>query len=83
MANYLVIKINNTTSESRDGRVSDLPGSAKENSKGHGYGLKIIDRIVSKYDGNLDMKIEAGEFITKVALKVNRQNADEADMIEV
>ena len=49
----------------------NFPGTTKEDSIKHGFGLSNIKRIVDKYDG--DMSIEAGNgiFTLYLALKVN------------
>jgi sensor histidine kinase regulating citrate/malate metabolism len=43
--------------------------ATKKTQNGHGYGLKIIERIVNSYDGIMSIDYDEDSFIIKVALK--------------
>lgn len=42
--------------------TGSLPKTSKKDRKGHGYGLKSIREIVTRYHGSMEVKAENGEF---------------------
>lgn len=70
ISGYLVIKFENTTLKNRIIKTYEVIKTTKENPKGHGYGLQIVNSIASKYDGNLDIDVQEDKFIVKVTLKI-------------
>ncbi|MDD3267564.1 MAG: GHKL domain-containing protein [Burkholderiales bacterium] len=70
ISGYLVVKFENTTLKSRLIKTYEAIKSTKENPRGHGYGLQIINSIALKYDGNLDIDVQKDKFIVKVTLKI-------------
>ncbi len=44
--------------------------STKNNPENHGYGLQSIGTIVSKYEGEMDIKTEDGAFVLTVIIPV-------------
>ncbi|MBR5801027.1 MAG: sensor histidine kinase [Lachnospiraceae bacterium] len=66
---YLTIKTENTYSQPVV-REKGKFLTSKSDSANHGYGLKLIDDIIRKYDGNLKIDAEAGIFKVVASLKV-------------
>lgn len=50
-----------------------LPRTTKEDRQQHGYGMKSISRVISRYDGSLDCSLENGWFVTTVLLPLPDQ----------
>lgn len=46
--------------------LNGLPQSTKQDAKYHGYGLKSIQYIVDRYDGDLTVKADGGEFSVNI-----------------
>jgi len=66
---YLIVKTENTYSQpvvKEKGKFL----TSKSDSANHGYGLKLIDDIIRKYDGNLKIDAEEGIFKVVASLKV-------------
>jgi len=59
----IIIQSDNTT----DGNVKDM-NTRKENKIEHGYGLKSMQAIVSKYQGNMKIKNEENKFYYNIIL---------------
>lgn len=49
--------------------------TSKENKAVHGYGINIIQKIASKYDGYFNCHIEHGNFIAEVLLNMTNQGS--------
>lgn len=46
-----------------EGKLSgSLPGTTKQDTENHGYGLRSIQQIVKKYGGNMELHQEEGRF---------------------
>lgn len=66
---YLTVKIVNSYSQpvvKEKGKIL----TSKADSKNHGYGLKLIDDIVRKYEGNLQIDAEENIFTVVAQLKI-------------
>jgi len=66
--NNLVIDICNSVANSVNIEQIDINGTTKEDKINHGYGLKIIKRIVNKYDGTVNYKNDEGLFTVVLIL---------------
>lgn len=42
--------------------------TSKEDSSNHGYGHRIVERIVRKYNGSVNYSVEEGEFVAEIML---------------
>jgi hypothetical protein len=78
VGNYLGIKITNSkkSEQSEHLSVSEY-GTTKKDKSMHGYGLRIIDEIVKRYDGYKELQDNNGEFSAMVMLKL-KPAVDEA-----
>lgn len=57
------VRITNPLPEKIDPAAADsLPRTTKADKKLHGYGLKSIEEIVSRYGGTMEIKTESGQF---------------------
>ncbi len=65
--NYLIIKSENPTNKSLIKKDNTFVTS-KEDKKNHGLGLKSVQKICEKYDGNLDVDMIDNTFNIKVVL---------------
>ena len=67
-AEYLTIKIQNPMKES-----VKIQGkfyiTTKRNQEEHGYGLRIVQRIIDRYEGMLQTKIQENQFVVVASLK--------------
>ena len=66
---YLTVKIQNTYFHSiikEKGRIL----TNKQDKENHGYGLRLIEDIIKKYDGNLDIDMQEDIFKVVASLKV-------------
>lgn len=70
ISGYLVVKFENDKLKNKITKSNGIIKSTKKNSKGHGYGLQIVNSIAQKYHGNLDVDEKKDKFIVKVTLKV-------------
>ena len=71
--NYLVICVVNVISKDVDrGRLKMLI-TTKDDARRHGYGHRIIKRIVEKYNGYVNYSIEGDEFIAEVMLDMQKE----------
>lgn len=66
--NYFVIKILNSCNIMIDGKKTFALTKRKT---GHGYGMEIIKNIVNKYEGDLNIESDNGQFCVIVALKLS------------
>ena len=66
---FLVINIVNPTKE-MPVFEEDLPKTTKKDSFHHGFGLKSIQYMVKKYDGNLNVSVEDGCFSLKILIPI-------------
>ena len=71
--NYLVICVVNVIAKDVDrGRLKMLI-TTKDDARRHGYGHRIIKRIVEKYNGYVNYSIEGDEFIAEVMLDMQKE----------
>ena len=63
---HLYLSVTNSTNETARKALLGLPSSSK--GEGHGFGLKRVDALVSKYDGYLNRQNEPGVFATEIIL---------------
>lgn len=63
---YLRILIINAVKDKK-GKV-DVSHTSKPNKKEHGYGIKIVKKIVKKYNGVYNVTIENGEYVSEAFL---------------
>jgi sensor histidine kinase regulating citrate/malate metabolism len=63
----LIARFENQYSHQIEKTQSKFP-STKKDRDNHGYGLQSIDMIVSKYNGEMDIKTENGAFILTVII---------------
>ena len=64
---YLFLRVTNPVKEAVRGRAVSLV-TTKENASFHGYGTKIIRRIVESYDGTFNCDIRDGRFVADVMM---------------
>ena len=66
---FLVINIINPTKE-MPVFEEELPRTTKKDRYHHGFGLKSIQYMVNKYDGNLNVSVEDGCFSLKILVPI-------------
>ena len=69
MKSYLSIQVKNKISEDVLEKNPQLLTS-KEDSRNHGYGLRIIRSIVEKYNGIIRIYIQTGYFCVDILLEI-------------
>ena len=52
--------------------LDGLPQTSKKNKELHGYGLKSIQSIVSKYKGSIDIKTQKDRFVLSIIFPVEQ-----------
>ena len=65
--NSLYISVENPVSSTVDINLLKR-GTNKKDKKNHGYGIGNIERVVNKYNGNIDYRNEEGKFIIEILL---------------
>ena len=71
---YLFIHEENPVSEEIPSEYRLSLKTTKKNQDFHGFGTKIIRRIVDKYNGSIKYSIHEGYFITDVMLELNKED---------
>ena len=66
---YLIMRISNTVAKDRAEKALSLE-TDKPNKSLHGYGSKIVDDIVKKYDGQILRRVEQNIFYVDVMLDI-------------
>jgi hypothetical protein len=61
---YFLFKITNPVVEDRSGQ-KDFLQTTKQDKKCHGYGIHNIEKAVKKYNGELHIKVENGQFVVE------------------
>ncbi|MCI6018735.1 MAG: ATP-binding protein [Clostridiales bacterium] len=69
-AGFLLVKFTNSYSGVITKDTDGFPKTSKEDSRHHGHGLKIIQKIAKKYNGSMKIATEDNEFIVVVMLKI-------------
>ena len=64
---YLYICVRNSLGDVADKKVLELVTS-KHDTELHGYGHRIVDKLVNKYQGYIKYSIENGEFVAEAML---------------
>ena len=70
---YIIIKCENTYSHKIEKDEHGKFKSTKLNDGNHGYGLKIIEDIVNKYNGELNIQTSGGRFVVMVVFHKQRK----------
>ena len=73
--NYLFIKLLNSIEKDSTTREQALGTTSKSDKSYHGYGLKIVQEIVRKYDGIYQVDISKGTYHVDVALINEKREA--------
>lgn len=68
---YHVIRVENSTDHKEPTVNKNFLQTTKPNKLQHGYGMKIIEDIAEKYEGNFSWKYNDGSFIGTVFIKRN------------
>ena len=68
---YLIEIVNDTATERRLEEENGLPVSTKSESTGHGLGLANIRRVAQKYNGDIEIRQEQGQFALTILLMLN------------
>jgi sensor histidine kinase regulating citrate/malate metabolism len=74
---YLYIGVQNEIRDDADREHLLKMNTAKDDVVNHGYGHKIIKRIVEKYNGYVHYTIVEKEFVAEVMLEMKRDNLNE------
>lgn len=67
---FLTVSVKNTLNRSEIIMQNGILVTVKEDKRNHGFGTQNIQMVVNKYDGIYDQKIEDGEFIVTVQLRL-------------
>ena len=72
---YLYISVQNEIRDDADRESLLKMNTAKDDAVNHGYGHKIVKRIVEKYNGYVHYMIVENEFVAEVMLEMKPQEA--------
>lgn len=72
---YFVLRISNTVADSEAATALRLE-TDKPNKELHGYGSKIVNGIVAKYDGQILRRLEDGKFLVDVMLDLDHKSKE-------
>ena len=67
-ADYLYISVQNEIRDDTDRETLLKMNTVKDDAVNHGYGHKIVKKIVDKYNGCVNYTISENEFIAEVML---------------
>ena len=70
---YLYICVTNSIPPDADANKILSMETSKRDWANHGYGHKILKRIVEKYNGEVNYKIEEGQFIAEAMLDLSKR----------
>ena len=76
---YLYISVSNPIGEEADRAAALRLNTTKSDYKNHGYGHKIEQKIVDKYNGYINYSIEGDEFIAEALLDINTEAKDDTN----
>lgn len=65
----VILKVDNYFVEEID-NLDELPRTSKEDKENHGYGLKSIQYIAEKYEGNMSVNIKDSWFTLSIVLPI-------------
>lgn len=74
---YLYISVQNEIREDADRESLLKMNTVKDDAVNHGYGHKIVKRIVEKYNGYVHYTIVDNEFVAEVMLELNPEDKNE------
>ena len=69
--NCMICGIENSCGSNRR-IISTIPQTTKKNTKIHGFGLQNVKRVLSKYNGELEIKSEGGIFKASIIIPLSR-----------
>lgn len=72
--NFILIHLENYTKRNID-LSEGLPKTTKSNKDYHGFGIKSIQYITDKYNGNMSIQHKNNWFSLKILLPIERENA--------
>jgi len=75
---YLAIKVSNRIEDWQKPKALAF-GTTKENTKLHGFGKHIIEKIVKKCNGTLDYEVKDDMFTVSILLLLEEDNEEEAE----
>ena len=71
---YLYIRVTNPVPENRSETGENLvSGTVKEEKSLHGYGHRIVERVVKKYGGQINYSMSGGEFTADAILAMGTE----------
>lgn len=70
---YLYISVTNPIADSVDREAALNLNTTKSDYKNHGYGHRIVKKIVDKYNGYINYSIEGDEFIAEAMLDIKTE----------
>ena len=76
---YLYISVTNPISEDTDRSAALGLNTTKSDFKNHGYGHRIVKKIVDKYNGYINYSIEGDEFIAEALLDLKTEAKNETN----
>lgn len=76
---YLYISVTNPVSENVDRMAALGLNTTKSDYKNHGYGHRIVKKIVDKYHGYINYSIENDEFIAEALIDLKTEAVNEAN----
>ena len=74
---YLYISVQNEIREDADRESLLRMNTIKDDAVNHGYGHKIVKRIVEKYNGYVHYTIVENEFVAEVMLELKQEEKNE------
>ena len=67
-ANYLLLRVDNAC---KDGTaIKTLPSTSKANKSLHGFGLRNIQKVLTRYNGNLTVSSNTGRFTSTIIIPI-------------
>ena len=72
---YLFFVVSNPTNKKQE-NIGDSPKTDKEDKTRHGYGIRIVKKIVKKYGGHCHYYIENGNFVVECLLDLRYDKND-------
>ena len=76
---YLYISVNNPIAEDTDREAALGLNTSKPDFRNHGYGHRIVKKIVDKYNGYINYSIEGDEFVAEALLDLKTEAVNEAN----
>lgn len=75
---YFIFRISNTIAEEKTDSALSLE-TDKPNKELHGYGSKIVDDIVRKYNGHVLRRVQDNRFFVDIMLDLDYKDAEQYD----